>query len=56
MKKGSTLFTSIILISMIFLVYGCKKATAPTVTTNRNNNQLRHFRRSNHYLQMVVAI
>ncbi len=33
MKKGSGLFTLIIMASMIFLVYGCKKATLPTVTT-----------------------
>lgn len=33
MKKGSTLLTAISLISMIFLIYGCKKATAPTITT-----------------------
>ena len=33
MKKGSGLFTLIIMASIIFLVYGCKKATLPTVTT-----------------------
>jgi uncharacterized protein (TIGR02145 family) len=33
MKKGSTLLTAISLISMIFLIYGCKKATAPTLVT-----------------------
>ena len=33
MRKGSGLFTLIIMAAMILLVYGCKKASLPTVTT-----------------------